>query len=196
MLSLVRAPVFLQDPIRLIIFFRGLTFCSWSQLRRPYTLQCCTPAQDNTLYWIDHLSSADDTSITDLLSLVTSEIWYGNKVILKTLGSLPPQLWIFGNLNIWQLNAPSPFVETLKLWKLDARTPSWSLSRHLTSLLTTPWLAQIWEITKNEHDRCFDRSSFFALYLVERVQWDVVLPVFKTSYVRFYDTRGSPSKTS
>ena len=97
----------------------SLTLCSWSQLRRPYTLQCCTPAQDNTLYWIDHLSSADDTSITDLLSLVTSEIWYGNKVILKTLGSLPPQLWIFGNLNIWQLNAPSPFVETLKLWKLE-----------------------------------------------------------------------------
>ena len=195
MLSLVRAPVFLQDPIRLIIFFRGLTLCSWSQLRRPYTLQCCTPAQDNTLYWIDHLSSGW-WHLNHRLAVVTSEIWYGNKVILKTLGSLPPQLWIFGNLNIWQLNAPSPFVETLKLWKLDARTPSWSLSRHLTSLLTTPWLAQIWEITKNEHDRCFDRSSFFALYLVERVQWDVVLPVFKTSYVRFYDTRGSPSKTT
>ena len=81
------------------------------------------------------------------IAVVTSEMWYGNKVILKTLGSLPPQLWNFGNLNIW---------------KLDARTPSWSLSRHLTSLLTTPWLAQIWEITKSQQDRCFDRSSFFC----------------------------------
>ena len=92
-------------------FFRGLTLCSWSQLRRPYTLQCCTPAQDNRLYWIDHLSSADDTSITDLL-------WWrlrydmATRSFLKTLGSLPPQLWNFGNLNIWQVYVPAPS------WKL------------------------------------------------------------------------------
>ena len=46
------------------------------------------------------------------LAEVTSEIWYGNKVILNTSGSLPPQLWIFGNLNISQAYVYAPS------WKL------------------------------------------------------------------------------